>query len=164
MLYKALPAIAKFTSDPKTGFAAAAWSDPSIVQIFYINPDRVASEWTFDGRSWNTADTLPKALGVRAGEPVAASRSVNGSGRYLEYFYTAAGGRINYLAKNYVQGPPFQIEFSDFEVSNSDLTKDQKIAIGIGVPSAALALVTFLWSCSSCYKKCRGGKRQTPLL
>ncbi|CAH0023154.1 unnamed protein product [Clonostachys rhizophaga] len=87
-----LPAIKDFTKDPKSGFSAAAWLNPLIIRVFYINKDRLTSEWTLDGGLWiNITDTLSTSLGAEPYGPVAASRSVNGSGRYLEYFYTADG-------------------------------------------------------------------------
>ncbi|CAI6101101.1 unnamed protein product [Clonostachys chloroleuca] len=130
-----LPAIKDFTKDPKSGFSAAAWSNPSIVRVFYINKDRLTSEWTLDGGSWiNTTDTLSTGLGAQPYGPVAASRSVNGSGRYLEYFYTADGGQINYLAKNSEHSAPFKIEVSSFDFPKAEpLSREEKINLGVGI-------------------------------
>uniref|UniRef100_A0A8H7TQJ0 Fucose-specific lectin n=1 Tax=Bionectria ochroleuca TaxID=29856 RepID=A0A8H7TQJ0_BIOOC len=130
-----LPVIKDFTKHPKSGFSAAAWSNPSIIRVFYINKDRLTSEWTLDGGSWiNTTDTLSTGLGAEPYGPVAASRSVNGSGRYLEYFYTADGGQINYLAKNSEHSAPFKIEVSNFDFPKAQpLSREEKINLGVGI-------------------------------
>ncbi|EFX06082.1 hypothetical protein CMQ_4151 [Grosmannia clavigera kw1407] len=144
-----LPPIPKFASDSKTSFAAAAWAESSlIVRIFYINSDKVTSKWTLlDGAEgfWvNTADTIGTRPAAKASEPVAASRSENGTGRYLEYFYTAPGGHINYLAKNYVDEPTFLIEYANFEIPTSGLTKDQKISLGTGIVGGVIGIVSII--------------------
>jgi hypothetical protein len=130
-----LPVIKDFTKDPKSGFSAAAWSNPSIIRVFYINKDRLTSEWTLDGGSWiDTTDTLSTGLGAEPYGSVAASRSVNGSGRYLEYFYTADGGQINYLAKNSEHSAPFKIEVSNFDFPKAQpLSREEKINLGVGI-------------------------------
>ncbi|KAH9213101.1 hypothetical protein DL95DRAFT_302938, partial [Leptodontidium sp. 2 PMI_412] len=139
---KVLPDIPEFTSKPDIGFSAVAWSNPLIIRMFYIN--QVANEWKFEGPSWaNTTDTLLKAPGAISGQPVAASRSVNGSGRYEEYFYTTAKGQINYLAKTSINGPSFEVDFATFELPppKAPLARNDVIAIVFGVIAAVLAVL-----------------------
>ncbi|CAG9975126.1 unnamed protein product [Clonostachys byssicola] len=130
-----LPPIKDFTKDPKSGFSAAAWSNSSTIRVFYINKDRLTSEWTLEGGSWiDTTDTLSTGLAAEPYGPVAASRSVNGSGRYLQYFYTADGGQINYLAKNSEYSAPFTIGFANFDFDRGQpYSREEKIALGVGI-------------------------------
>jgi hypothetical protein len=98
-------------------FAAAAWSDPLIVRIFYINKDLSASEWTFRGGSWaDTSDTMAAVKGLEEGQPVAASRSMNGTGRYLGFYYAAPEGQINSVGSNADGNPSFQTLVAEYEV------------------------------------------------
>lgn len=120
-----------------------AWSDPLIIRIFYINQHRHASEWTFERGSWtDTSGSLAKADHITDGTPVAASRSVNGSGRYLEYFYTEDGNQIKYLAKNSINGEPFQMEFADFKIPvHERLSKEGKAGIAVGILGVVVAII-----------------------
>lgn len=146
-----LPPIEKFTSDPTTSFAVVAWSDPLIVRIFYINQYQLATEWTLEGGTWrNTTKTLPKLQGAKAFEPVAASRSVNGSGRYLEYIYSAPGGQINSVGRNSPNTVTFVNPLGHFDIPKPSpgLSTSDKIGlgcgIGIGIPSLCCAAFS-LW-------------------
>lgn len=147
-----LPNITNFSANAKTGFSVASWSDPSVFRVFFINDAGVTNEWTLNGNdssvSWtNTTSILGTKPAAFPSEPVVVSRSENGTGRYLEYFYTAPGGHINYISKNFVDGPPFMIQYATFDVpvSDSGYTKDQKIALGtglgIGIPGFIAAVV-----------------------
>jgi hypothetical protein len=115
-----------------------------IIRVFHINEHKLANEWTYESGSWsNTTDSLPITGAAVAGEPVAASRSSNSSGRYIEYFYTASGGRVNYLAKNSAQGAFFHMPFAEFELPQPKppLSTDNIIAI-VAAVIAFLALIS----------------------
>lgn len=122
-----------------------------IVRIFHINQDASASEWTYTDGSWTaTSKDEFKVQGATAGEPVAASQSVNGSGRYIEYFYTTTENAIVYLAKNSADGMIFQNKFTEFEVekpASTGLSRSDKISLGVGLgvglPTIFIMLLTF---------------------
>ncbi|CAI4214443.1 unnamed protein product [Parascedosporium putredinis] len=74
-----LDVLPNFATDPTTRFAAAAWLGPWFVRVFSINKDRSITEWTLTdtGSSENTTDRIQLTIdAVAAGQPVAASRSV----------------------------------------------------------------------------------------
>lgn len=126
-----------------------------IARIFHINQDASASEWTYTDGSWTaTSKDEFKVQGATAGEPVAASQSVNGSGRHIEYFYTTTENAIVYLAKNSVDGMIFQNKFTEFELekpASTGLSRSDKISLGVGIgvglgvglPTISLMLLTF---------------------
>lgn len=61
---------------------------------------------------------------------------MNGSGRYIEYFYATTGNTIVYLAQNSEDGMIFQNKFTEFEVEKpafTGLTRSDKIALGVGI-------------------------------
>lgn len=126
-------------------FAAAAWSDPLIIRIFYINEHCSASEWTFQGGSWaNTTNTMPSEVdAIKAGQPVAASRSANGTGRYLEYFYAASTDRINYVARLGPDQGSFLGRAAEYEVPPppEGLNRGDKIAIVSSVVGAVISIL-----------------------
>lgn len=107
----ALPAIPNFNDDATINFAAAAWANPAIIRVFYANDKSTLKDYTLTGpydgtESWTSVGhDLGEGTLISAGEPVAASRAENGTGRYLEYFYNAKDGnddtvgKINYLAR-----------------------------------------------------------------
>ncbi len=140
------------------GFAAAAWSNPLIVRIFSINKDRSASEWTFQDGSWqDTTHTMPKVEGNRAGQPVAASRSINGSGRYLEFFY-AADGKIKYVASNGVGQATFGNVVAEYKEPEPLSTSEKWGIVGaiMGLVSVIGMVMGWCWS-----KRFRGWVRRT---
>lgn len=120
----ALPPIPDFApaGNPGISFAAAAWSDPVFsVRVFRISHDNTAGEWTYTNGSWaDTGTSLPNPLGTVAGDPVAASYSKDGSGRYVEYFYVTTSNQISYLARTSASSGPFQINLASFEVDGPE--------------------------------------------
>ncbi|KFY08465.1 hypothetical protein V492_06206 [Pseudogymnoascus sp. VKM F-4246] len=151
---ESITAIPNFTSKEKSdiGFAAVAWSDPLIVKIFHISDDNTASEWTFTDGSWtDTSKGMSNPQGTVKGDPVAASRSVNGSGRYIEYFYSTTTHEIDYLAQLSPTSTPFQVKLAEFEVETPaepkrKLTNEAIIGLALGLATFVLALLTLYYA------------------
>ena len=127
---KGLEPLEDFASKASMAFAAAAWSDPLIVRIFYINKDSSATERTFQNGTWSdtTDDMLENVKGMRPGQPVAASRSVNGSGRYLQYLYADPDGKIMHVARNGVSGAYYMGAVAEYK-RPPPLSKSDKYTI-----------------------------------
>jgi len=126
-----------------------------IIRVFSINQRKLANEWTFESGSWsNTTDTLPETKAAVAGEPVAASRSSNGTKRYIEYLYTAPEGRVNYLARNSIEGAFFYEPFAEFDLPRRKppLSTGDIIGIATGV-IAFIGVIISAWNLRSAEKR-----------
>lgn len=102
----------------------------------------------------------PEVEGIQAGQPVSASRSMNGTGRYLEFFYAASEGRINYVAANSPDQHYFQNLAAEYEVPPQPeaLSKVDKWTIGgtiAGIAAVVVAVLAWLFGTDN-GKQCRG--------
>ena len=122
-------------------FAAAAWSTPLTIRIFHISPSLAATEHTFRSNAWSDTSSAmpPEADPLSPGQPVAASRSADGSGRYLEYFYAAADGRIKYVASNREGEPVFQNLIGEYEAPVG--REGMKVGEVVGIAISCVAVV-----------------------
>ena len=146
-----MPCIPNFAPKTDVSFAAAAWANPPFVRVFYVDKDNAAlREFTLRGAdtAWTGAQhDLGEDAVAYTGAPVAASRAENGTGRYLEYFYSAkdgnndAVGRINYFATNSLQSAYFTIDLLTFDIHIEKLAATDIIGLSLGLFSAAVTVV-----------------------
>ncbi|PGH13629.1 hypothetical protein AJ80_06261 [Polytolypa hystricis UAMH7299] len=167
---KARPVIENFASDPAMTFAAAAWPDPLIIRAFYIDEHGSASEWTIreGGSRANAINTvLEKVDALNAGQPVAVWRSAADTGRYVEYFYAASKGRINYVARRNPDEGPFQVPAVEYEVApppkGPDTTAIVSAVAGVlGVIVAVLVALLKKEQVKRWWRACTTGSRSNP--